>query len=114
MKYKPLHKLKDLDLSIFPTISKENWGFLAEKQLKGEDPNQVLKWQNTADIDLLGYYDESDIKSLSYLTEFFKNLAPHRWKLYQQIEVDQDKEANRQILEALMGGCDGVIRKTDP
>ena len=101
--------MKDLDLSIFPTVTKADWNVLAQKQLKGDDPTQFLKWQNDAGIGLEGYFDESDTKTLSYLGEFFNKIPNHTWKLYQLISVKGEAEANKKALEALMGGCDGLI-----
>ncbi|WP_370089888.1 methylmalonyl-CoA mutase family protein [Ekhidna sp.] len=100
--------MKDLDLSIFPRVDKNHWTQLAENQLKGEDPGEALRWES-AGISLNGYYDSSDISELQYLTDFFSAIEPHRWKLYEQIEVINETEANKNALKALMGGCDGVI-----
>lgn len=101
--------MKDLDLNIFPPLSKQEWKQLAEKQLKGANPDQELRWKNEAEIELEGYYDTSDLASLKYLEDFFTSIKPHRWKLYEEVEVKEAKYANEQILKALMGGCDGVI-----
>ncbi len=101
--------MKDLDLSVFSDVDKENWSILAKKQLKGGDPKEVLNWRNTAGIELTSYYDTSDLSDKEYLSDFFTNIQPHKWKLYQRIEVNQEAEANKKGIEALMGGCDGVI-----
>lgn len=101
--------MKNLDLSVFPTISKNEWLQLAQSQLKGENPFTKLRW-NSADLEgLLPYYDASDTKELNYLTDFFHNIQPHRWKLYERIKVKETKLANQEAIMALMGGCDGII-----
>lgn len=101
--------MEELNLDIFPEISKDQWKELAENQLKGYKPDDQLKWENSAEISLEGYYDQSDLEGLEYLSEFFSRIKSHRWKLYEEIEVEDEKHANKQILNALMGGCDGVI-----
>lgn len=103
--------MKELDLNIFPEISKDEWLQLAENQLKGADPNTELAWKNTGDLNLNAYYDRSDIEGLSYLEDFFSSINPHKWKLYEQIEVSNAGTANEQAIKALMGGCDGIIFK---
>ncbi|MEQ9304248.1 MAG: hypothetical protein RJQ14_10060, partial [Marinoscillum sp.] len=100
--------MKDLDLSVFSEIDKNQWTQLAENQLKGEDPNQVMKWE-TSGISVDGFYDQSDLKGLEYLHNFFSTIKSHRWKLYEAVKVSNQKIANTQTLNALMGGCDGVI-----
>ena len=62
--------MKDLDLSTFPLITKQDWKQLAEKQLKGANPDEELRWKNSAEIELEGYYDSSDLTSLKYLEDF--------------------------------------------
>ncbi len=100
--------MRNLDLTLFPEIHKEKWKELAERQLKGGKPDDELSWKNSADISLSGYYDTSDITNLNHLI-FFEKLPPHRWKLYEKISVANEANANEDAIEALMGGCDGVI-----
>ena len=97
-----------MDLSEFRKISKEEWKTLAAAQLKGIDPFEELSWENE-ELLLQPYYDRSDIGSIQYLPAFFNKIKPFRWKLYELIEVTNEKEANRCAIEALEGGCDGVI-----
>ncbi len=101
--------LKNLDLNIFPSVDKAYWLQLAEKQLKGANPIEELAWKNDADILLEGYYDSKDITGLDYLEDFFSSIKPHQWKLYESIDCSVPQHANKSALDALMGGCDGVI-----
>ncbi|WP_425392656.1 methylmalonyl-CoA mutase family protein [Ekhidna sp.] len=101
--------MKDLNLNIFPDTNKDQWKKLAEKQLKGQNPDEQLKWENDSRMTLEGYYDHSDVSDLQYLDEYFASLPSHRWKLYEEVKVDEPKDANKQVLKALMGGCDGII-----
>ncbi|WP_436517572.1 methylmalonyl-CoA mutase family protein [Ekhidna sp. To15] len=101
--------MKKLDLNIFPQIDKDQWLQLAELQLKGADPSKELAWTNDANISLEGYYDQSDIHDFKYLLDFFSAIDSHHWKLYETIDCTQPTQANKAAIEALEGGCDGVI-----
>lgn len=101
--------MEDLDLSIFPKVGKQRWIELAKSQLKGLDPAEKLGWTNTDATQLQAYYDASDTKELTYLKDFFQNITHHAWKLYERVKVNSESSANKDAIEALMGGCDGII-----
>lgn len=101
--------MKNLDLQIFPDVDKSTWHTLAEKQLKGQDPKQALAWENLAGIALDPYYDESDLEEISYLQDFFSNTKPFHWKLYEEIHVEDEIKSGREAVDALVGGCNGII-----
>ncbi len=101
--------LKELNLNIFPEVSKEDWIHLAKEQLKGDDPIQALSWLSDSHLEMNSYYDQTDLEGLSGQIDFFQSIEPFNWKLYESVEVDDAKSANKQALEALSGGCDGVI-----
>jgi methylmalonyl-CoA mutase len=101
--------LEELDLNIFPDIPKSTWEDLARKQLKGQDPISALGWKSDTHLELNPYYDQSDTEALNYLSDFFEASKIIEWKLYEQVDVINSPTANQVILEALKGGCDGVI-----
>ena len=101
--------MKELDLNIFPQVSKEDWIDLAKKQLKGADPIEELSWLSDGHLKVDPYYDQSDIENLSSQIDFFKSIKPFCWKLYEQVAVSEEGEANRSAIQALTGGCDGVV-----
>ncbi len=105
--------MKKLDLSVFPEVSKKEWEFLAQKQLKGEDANESLKWAPFDGFPMLPYYELSDLQGLESQVSFFKSLPSHQWKLYQEVYVKNENEANKKAIDALMGGCDGIIFNID-
>ena len=105
--------MKELSLDIFQKIDKEKWSQLAEKQLKGGNPHEVLAWNNAAEFQLSAYYDQTDLEGLDYLTKFFSTISEHRWKLYERIDASRSSNVNKEILEALIGGCDGAILTLD-
>lgn len=100
--------LKEINLKDFPSVSKEEWRVLAKNQLKGEDP-AALSWDIDNGLSADPYYDSSDLEGLDYLQNFFKGFSPFKWKLYEEILVGDEITANEEALEALQGGCDGVI-----
>ncbi|MEM9340198.1 MAG: methylmalonyl-CoA mutase family protein [Bacteroidota bacterium] len=99
--------MEPLDLTEFPTISKSEWHDLATAQLKGASPGDQLGWVSEG-INLAPYYDASDLEDTGYLTDFFQDVSI-QWKLYERIEVSDEAKANEEALQALSGGCDGVI-----
>ncbi len=99
--------LKNLDLENFPLIEKSAWERLAYKQIGG-DPH-TLSWSPESPIQLNAYYDYSDLRSIKYLPDFFENAPTHFWKIYEEIEVEDEKRTNLKALEALMNGADGII-----
>ena len=101
--------MKNLDLSIFQKLDKNQWVEHAEKQLKGANPFDELAWKNDGNLALEGYYDRSDLEELKYLEDFFSGITPHNWKLYECIESGESKQCNEKAIKALMGGCDGII-----
>jgi len=110
--------LKNLDLTNFPKSNLSDWEDAAEKQLKKENPMKNLSWESHGLNALKPFYDISDFRGISSYISFFQNLPSHRWKLYETITVKSEKEANGKAIEALLGGCDGVIfrmeSKIDP
>ncbi len=101
--------MKEIGLDIFPNVSKDDWIGLAKKQLKGDDPLQALSWVSESQIQLNSYYDQSDIEGLSSQVEFFRSLKPFSWKLYENVIVTDEASANKEAIESLTGGCDGIV-----
>lgn len=101
--------MKSLDLSVFPKTSKRDWARTALPQLKGQNPMEALLWESPTGQTLAPYYDASSTEELHYLHDFFANLSPHRWKLYEEVCMSTPDEAKIAGLKALEGGCDGLI-----
>lgn len=93
----------------FGKVSIDKWSQMATNQLKGADPFEKLGWAEVGVTSIKPYYDSSDLEELEYLVSFYSSLPNHRWKLYERIQVNNEKEANEKAVEALMGGCDGII-----
>lgn len=69
----------------------------------------ALSWESFEIGSLKPFYEASDISNLSDQISFFTSLPSHRWKLFEIVKINSAKEGNRQAIEALMGGCDGII-----
>ena len=101
--------MKSLDLSSFERPDTIRWYQEAKKQLKGKDVLDKLSWQSLGISHLKPYYDQADIVDLAGQISFFESLPHHAWELYERIEVKDSEKANAEALQALMGGCNGII-----
>ncbi|MBL6444881.1 hypothetical protein JMN32_01080 [Fulvivirga sp. 29W222] len=101
----------------FKNSSKEDWVKKATSDLKGEDVFKKYNWNFDDTISLAPYYDKSDLDDLKNIDAFQNRLilkenptAENRyWENLQKIIVDNSKAANKQALEALNNGTDGII-----
>lgn len=96
-------------LSEFHKYTRADWVKVAESQLQGKNPDKALSWGIPGLPHLQPYYDAADLIGLDEQLLFFQKLPAHRWKLYEEIHIQDEKEANHIALEALMGGCDGLL-----
>ncbi len=98
------------NFSEFPYTPYSEWKTAASKLLKGDDPDEVLKWSSVNDINLACYYDESNSQNVAYIA---KHLPPstNPWVQYERVLIDSEKEANQHAKAALMNGCEGVLFK---
>ena len=100
------------DQVTFSEFSKSNFKNWL-KEIKQKNPHldfeKELKWQDPWGIELNPFFDGSNTKASTYLTHFFSSQPYPQWKLLQKIEVKDDKVANREALEALNNGCEGII-----
>jgi len=102
-------KNSNLNFDEFKHVGKEDWNEVATRQLKGDAPNDTLKWSSEFGVPLQVYYDADSRGDLGYLSQFFTSVSDHHWKLYEHIEVIDDRSANGRALEALNEGCEGVF-----
>lgn len=104
--------LKKPDLTSFPKSNLNDWIEVAEKQLKKENPMEALSWESHGLGSIKPFYENADLDPLSDQIAFFQKLPHHQWKLYEEIIVNSEAEANQKALDALAGGCDGVFFHT--
>lgn len=101
----------------FKNSSKEDWIKKATSDLKGEDVFEKYNWNFDDKITLEPYYDNSDLKAIENIEAFQNRLILKEnptgenryWENLQKIIVTDSKIANKQALEALNNGADGII-----
>ena len=97
---------------IFSEFSKSNFkNWLEDTLQKSPHLNfeKELKWQDPWGIELNPFFDDSNTIASTYLTHFFSSQTYPQWELLQKIEVKDDITANREALEALNNGCEGIV-----
>lgn len=99
------------DFEEFNILTYNDWIEQASKDIKEGNLSELLSWNPDPGLDAFGYYDQSSVENISYIPQFFKELTPKRWDLIEYIDVEEESEANRQALQALKQGADGVLFK---
>ena len=99
----------------FPPVSTEQWEEVINKDLKGADYEKRLVWKTMEGFNVRPYYRAEDLKNIKFLQykpdEFpyvRGNRASNEWKIRQNIEVADVKEANRLALDALYKGANAI------
>ncbi len=103
--------------SEFPPVSKSQWKEQVIADLKGADFDKKLVWRTYEGFDLQPYYSKDDLSSLEYLKQF-ENMSlntqdaaqgPRHWVNRERIVVNDVKKANKDAINALNQGSDGII-----
>ncbi len=97
----------------FQKADKKIWTTRAQKELEGKDPFESLSVSKHG-IHIKPYYDATDIKHLSIDILPPSNdpyLGPRTWHNTPIVNVENAKEANKQALNLLNNGADGIIFK---
>ena len=89
--------------SEFPPVSKEEWLRQIAKDLKSR-PLDELDWQLGNDITVSPFAHADDFAGLPLPTTD----APTNWEICEDVFVGDAVAANRQVLEALEGGAEGL------
>jgi len=99
----------------FSKSNRQEWKRAATTELNGSEPFTHLRWKDADNLDFLPYYDKQDASSLQYLRlfDFFpkKNsfLGNRSWSNLPREIVTEDLAANRNAVEHLHNGADGVL-----
>ncbi|MGN8225716.1 methylmalonyl-CoA mutase subunit beta [Gracilimonas sp. BCB1] len=97
---------KALHFDEFPPISTEEWEAIIEKDLKGKDYKDVLRWKSGEGINPLPFYREENLPDLSSSPE---PMASHgSWTVMERVESSSLSEANKEALHALENGASGL------
>jgi methylmalonyl-CoA mutase len=103
--------------SEFPSVSKSQWKEQTMADLKGADFDKKLVWGTLEGFNLQPYYSNEDIKGLGYLKKFESSTlnledatqGPRHWINREKIQVKDVESANKEAIEALNSGADGLI-----
>ena len=98
-----------LNFNEFQRVGFTDWKRVANRELKGEEASERLQWQVDQDLALGAYYDHESVRYQGYISTFFSMLPERPWMLVEEIIVKDVKQANKDALTALNGGCDGLI-----
>ncbi|WP_421773507.1 methylmalonyl-CoA mutase subunit beta [Gracilimonas sp.] len=97
---------KALHFDEFPSISTEEWEAIIEKDLKGKDYKDVLRWKSGEGINPLPFYREEHLRDLSISPEPITNHGS--WNVMEPVESSSVPEANKEALHALENGASGL------
>jgi len=108
-----MHEAQKTDLGFlsFAPSAKVDWAAAARQELKGEDPFQKLAF-NSSGVALAPYYDESD-RNNNFSFQLPESTLAFRgarsWLNMPRVHVISSTLANKQALEALQQGADGIL-----
>lgn len=95
--------LKDDFFAGFPPVSKEEWLLQVAKDLKGR-PLEELDWQAADDLKVSPFAHADDFDQMPALL----SNAPNNWEICEDVFVTDPATGNRQAMEALEGGAEGL------
>ncbi len=103
--------------SEFPSVSKSQWKEQTLVDLKGADFDKKLVWRTLEGFNLQPYYSNEEIGALGYLKKFESSTlnledatqGPRYWINREKIQVKDAESANKEAIEALNSGADGLI-----
>lgn len=108
--------MKKTTFYAFPHSSKEDWIRQALQDIKGKDFEATLTSVNPDGIRIQPYYaDEDSVSGLEgYRNAFHPSpeipgLPPRIWANVATFDVKDELASNREILDALMNGVDGIM-----
>ncbi len=97
---------KALHFDEFPPVSTEKWESVIEKDLKGKDYKEVLRWESGEGVTPLPFYREENLKELSHSADPVPGSGS--WSIMEPVESSSVTEANKEALHALENGASGL------
>ena len=102
--------------SEFPKVSKDQWKEAVISELKGADYHKKLIWNTPEGFRMEPYYEKTDLHGLEYLSDYATSTlnlldahaGPRHWINREKIIVSNIGQANRQALDALNRGAEGL------
>lgn len=100
----------------FHAVSKSEWIAKAIKDLKGEDSFNKLIWKTEEGMEVFPFYTREDLKGKEALEKFHNLLISKKateqgvrtWDYLELINISNETQANKQALDALNKGADGI------
>ncbi len=105
----------------FPPVSTEEWEEVIEKDLKGADYKEKLRWKTGEGIEPLPFYrndDMDDIHRPTPIPKAYTNTEANSWEIREPIFENDISEANKAARNALDRGADALqfqmtLRRTE-
>lgn len=104
--------MKDPGFYSFPKSSPDEWIQRVTRDLKGKDFDQALisELWGKIKIDPMYFAEGGASSQTSFHPEIdLPGFSPRRWTNVVQIQVDDEKQANAEILRVLNAGADGIL-----
>lgn len=96
----------------FDAVSKETWKQKIIHDLKGGNFEKLV-WHTDEGFSIQPFYTPSDMEGVGYL-KAYQSIAAHNhhtrhWENREIIQVNKEKEANKEALHVLNHGADGIV-----
>lgn len=92
----------------FPPVSTEEWEKIIEKDLRGSDYKQKLKWETGEGFDILPFYRREDIQKDRPKTPIRIKESGNPWHICFPVYEQDIKAARQSALNALQRGADAL------
>jgi len=100
----------------FPPVSTSEWEARITEDLKGADYQKKLVWKTSEGFDVKPYYRDEDIQGIGTINAlpgeypFIRGnqAGSNNWEIRQDIETDDETEANRLAIDAVLRGATGL------
>lgn len=104
-----MNDLRENIRNTFPEVDKEQWVNQLKKDLKGASIEDSLHFHNDIEgIDFQSYFHWQDGKENSDEPLVKKDKLDNTWIVFQNVVVEQAKDANQTALTLLNQGCTGI------
>jgi methylmalonyl-CoA mutase len=89
----------------FNPVSSKEWKQKIQADLKGADYNDTLIWKTLEGIDVKPFYHADEFEELPQISD----TSATQWKIAQQIDVKDIKEAKVTAIDAIKRGAESII-----
>ncbi|EDP70291.1 putative methylmalonyl-CoA mutase small subunit [Flavobacteriales bacterium ALC-1] len=89
----------------FENISSKAWKQKIQVDLKGADYNDTLIWKTNEGINVKPFYHSDEFEALPNIS----NSKATSWKICQSIEVNDAKDTNIKVIDAINRGAESIL-----